>query len=252
MSPSPDFDLDADAYRRRIVVRRTEPGVVVAEMEDDFHDFVVTLQHDGSHVVAADATSKRWPWSTCPGAAEPLRKLAGMPLSTRFTDAGKWTDPKLNCTHQFDTACYAITHAAAGRENRVYDVEIPLREPETGGSRTRVWVDGALRFDWQLTWQGIVDPQPPFDAAPWRGGFMRWADDTLAPDDAEAAITLRRAADIGMGRSMDLDAIPIATQLPPVMGGICHTMQAGIVEHALRHVGSIRDFARNPERLIPD
>jgi hypothetical protein len=29
-------------------------------------------------------------------------------------------------------------------------------------------------------------------------------------------------------------------------------MQPGIVEHALRHVGSIRDFARNPERLIPD
>jgi len=67
-------------------------------------------------------------------------------------------------------------------------------------------------------------------------------------DDAERAITLRRACDIGMGRGMDLDSIPVASQLPQMMAGICHTMQPGSVEVALRHVGSIRDFSRAPER----
>jgi hypothetical protein len=249
MSSRPDFDLDADAYRRRIRVLTLEPGVVESDLQDDFHHFVITLRHDGERVESVAAQSERWPWSTCPDAALPLQKLAAMPLSRRFSAAGQWTDPKQNCTHQFDAACHAITHAAWGRAVRVYDLEIPRRDPDTGASRCRLWVDGELSLDWEIGWGGIVDPVPPFDATRWRGGFMRWADATLAEDDAERAITLRRACDIGMGRGMDLDAIPVASQLPQTMAGVCHTMQPGVVEVAFRHVGSIRDFARTPAAL---
>lgn len=252
MSSRPDFDLDADAYRRRIRVVTLEPGVVESDLQDDFHHFVITLRHDGEHVTSAEASSHRWPWSTCPDAAVPLRQLAGMPLSRRFTAAGRWTDPKQNCTHQFDAACHAITHAAANRAERVYDLEIPRRDPETGASHCRLWVDGEAALAWDVTWEGITAPEAPFDAAPWKGGFMRWADETLPEDEAERAITLRRACDIGMGRGMDLDSIPIASQLPVVMSGVCHSMQPGVVEVALRHVGSIRDFARDPDRLDAD
>jgi len=252
MTTAPCFDLDADAYRRRIRVRTTEPGVVVSELEDDFHHFVVSLHHDGQRVLSCQNTSLRWPWATCPDAAVPLRKLAGMSLSRRFTAAGHWTDPKQNCTHQFDAACHAITHAASGRESRVYDLEIPLRDREHGRSDVRLWVDGTRRLAWSIDWNGIVDAAPPFDRAPWRGGFMRWADANLSEDDAECAIALRRACDIGMGRGMDLDGVPVAAQLPHSMAGICHTMQPGIVEVAFRHVGSIRDFSREPRRLLPD
>jgi hypothetical protein len=254
MSPSsePDFDLDADAYRRRIRIATVEPGLVVSELEDDFHHFIVTLRHDGKRVESVDCESRRWPWATCPGAAESLRKLAGMPLERRFTAAGRWTDPKQNCTHQFDTACYAITHAASGRSGRVYDVEVPRRDVETGATRVRSWVDSAADLVWHIEWGGIVEPSPPFDVAPWKGGFMRWADATLEPDAAERAITIRRACDIGMGRGMDLDGVPVAAQLPAMMAGICHTMQPGVIELAIRNVGSIRDFAAHPERLIAD
>jgi Protein of unknown function (DUF2889) len=250
MSPSrPAFALDADAYRRRIVISTVEPGVIRSDLEDDFHHFVITMHHDGEHVASVAAESHRWPWSTCPGAAEPLRALAGMRLAPRFTAAGAWSDPKQNCTHQFDAACYAITHAAAGRDRRVYDIEVPMRDLTTGATRARLWVDGALDLVWEITWEGLTDARPPFTEAPWKGGFMRWADTTLAPDAAERAITLRRGCDIGMGRSMDLDAVPVASELPPLMAGVCHTMQPGIVETARRNVGSIRDFSAHPERL---
>jgi hypothetical protein len=249
MSSRPAFDLEADAYRRRIRVTTVEPRVVRSDLQDDFHHFVITLLHDGEHVVSVDAESLRWPWSTCPGAAEPLRRLTGMRLEPRFTAAGRWTDPKQNCTHQFDAACHAITHAAHRRDERVYDLEIPRRDVETGASRCRSWIDGVPDLDWHIDWNGIVDAAPPFDAAPWRGGFMRWADDNLPPDEAERAIALRRACDIGMGRGMNLDAIPVADQLPESMAGICHTMQPGTVNVALRHVGSIRDYARDPDLL---
>jgi hypothetical protein len=246
------FDLDANAYRRRVRITAVEPYVVISELEDDFHCFVVTLRHDGERVVSAEAESRRWPWATCPDAAGPLRKLAGMPLERRFTAAAAWTDPKQNCTHQFDTACYAITHAAWGRTRRVYDVEVPLRDETSGESRARLWVDGVLALDWHVGWDGIIDPAPPFDQAPWKGGFMRWADKTLDPEAAENAITLRRARDIGSGRGMHLDGIPVASELSPIMAGICHTMQPGIAEVAFRHVGSIRDFSRTPEQLLPN
>lgn len=251
-APRPGFDLDSDAYRRRIRVRTVSPSVVVSELEDDFHHFRVTLTHDGESVVSCENESFRWPWTTCPDAADPLRALVGMPLSRRFTAAGSWTDPKQNCTHQFDSACAAITHAAWGRDTRVYDVEVPLRDPETGATHVRLWVDGDLRLTWDLDWNGPVDPQPPFDEAPWRGGFMRWADATLPEADAEDAIVIRRACDIGMGRGMDLDNVPVADQLPAMMAGICHTMQPAVVHVALRNVGTIRDFARDPDRLLPD
>jgi hypothetical protein len=177
-----------------------------------------------------------------------LRKLAGMALAPRFTDAARWADPRQNCTHQYDAACHAITHACWGRERRQYDIEVPLR-PRDGAASARLWVDGRMRLSWQVTWGAIVDPPPPFDAAPWKGGFMKWADATLDPDDAECAIALRRACDIGMGRNMDLDSVPRADLLPASMNGVCHTMQPGVVEHAVRHVGSIRDFSAHPERF---
>ncbi|MFM8972026.1 MAG: hypothetical protein ACKOOG_05190 [Actinomycetota bacterium] len=248
---APDFDLGADAYRRRIRLATAPDGTVTSILEDDFHHFVVTLAHDGERVTGVECRAVRWPWSTCPDAAEPLRRLEGMPLTDRFTGAGAWTDPKQCCTHQFDAAGHAITHAATGRVTRVYDIELPRRDPDTGETRARLWVDGEPALEWTVTWAGIVDPAPELAAAPWKGGFMRWADAHLPPDAAERPIALRRACDIGMGRGMDLDGIPEARLLPPSMSGVCHTMQPLVIGNASRHVGSIRDFATRPDDLAP-
>jgi len=85
---------------------------------------------------------------------------------------------------------------------------------------------------WKLSWhdgsRGLVD-SPPYDEAPWRGGFFRWADDTLDPDAAEAAIVLRRACEIAMGRGMDLEAVDSAAELGPMMGAVCYTMQPSVM-----------------------
>jgi hypothetical protein len=272
------FDLGADVYRRRILVETVEPGMVVSTLEDDFHHFVVTLRHDGTRVVDATSESFRWPWATCPAAGLQLAGLVGMELSPRFTAAARFTDASHNCTHQFDAAAHAVTHAAAGgahdvrsnrsgqravgaptiqhrREVRQYDVEIGallrvVGADGSGAGRNRLWVDGQFAMEWRLQpGRGIVDPPPPFDEAPWKGGFMRWADATLPPDAAERAIVLRRACDIGMGRGMPLDAIPVASQLPSGMSGVCYAQQPETAPDGVRHRGSIRDFSTNPELL---
>jgi Protein of unknown function (DUF2889) len=242
------------SYRRRLRVVASAPGVVEGGLEDDFHYFQVTLTHDGAQVVTMEASSRRWPWTTCPGAAEPLRALVGMPLSPRCLAVGDWTDPKANCTHMFDLAGLAVAHAARGGPvgtTRQYDVEIPIGAQAGGRTEVRLWRDGEPRLTWALEGRSCVAP-PPYSEARWRGGFLRWADANLPVDEAEAAIVLRRACDIGMGRGMDLDAVPQAIALLDVQGRICHTMQPGVVELAERNRGTTRDFDPDPDRLLAE
>jgi Protein of unknown function (DUF2889) len=239
-------------YRRRIRLVRIEPGVVWGGLEDDFHHFQVTLRHDGTHVTGITMHAERWPWATCPEAGRNLEALVGMGLSDRCTAVAAVTDPKMNCTHQFDLAGLCVTHAARDIEVRQYDVELP---PPAGGELVpRLWVDGELALEFHLAadvarTRSLLGP-PQFVDAPWRGGFMKWAEANLPAEEAEAAIVLRRSCDIGMGRGMDLEAIPVAIDLAEIMTGVCYSMQPEVMPVAFRNRGSIRDFGRHPDALL--
>jgi hypothetical protein len=234
-------------FRRRIRMVTTEPGAVEAALEDDFHHFVVTLRHDDERVLEVAGRAVRWPWSSCADAVVPLRQLEGMTLSAHCTAVGGSADPRANCTHLFDLAGLAVAHAARGTTRRQYDAEIP--RPVEGRSRVRLWRDGMPVLEWHLVNGAVVDA-PPYSEVPWNGGFMRWADSTLEPDAAEAAIVLRRACTIGSGRGMDLDVYDQAGDLAPIMSGVCFTMQPERIHVALRIKGSVRDFADEPQALL--
>jgi len=238
-------------YRRRIRTVAVDDGVVEGGLEDDFHHFEITLRHDGERVTRVESRSRRWPWRTCPDAAANLGPIEGMPLSTHCTAIAEVADPRMNCTHQFDLTGLCVSHAARDDQRRQYDAELP---PAVDGiTHPRLWRDGELVLAWTLSTRerGLVD-SPPYDEAPWRGGFFRWADATLDPDAAEAAIVLRRACEIGMGRGMDLEAVDSAAELGPMMGAVCYTMQPSVMPVAFRNRGSIRDFARHPGALLED
>lgn len=242
------------SYRRRIRAVMASPGVVEGGLEDDFHHFTVRLSHDGVLVTSVEAHAHRWPWTTCPDAAMPLRALEGMELSPRCLAVGTHADPKQNCTHMFDLAGLAVAHAARGGPvgtTRQYDIEIPAAAQSGSPTKVRCWRDGQLVHEWTLEGRSCVSPEP-FASAPWRGGFLRWADETLDVDQAESAIVLRRACDIGMGRGMDLDAVDRADEMEALMLGVCYTMQPAQIRVALRNKATIRDFDADPEALLAD
>ncbi len=238
-------------YRRRIRLVRIDPTTVWGGLEDDFHHFEVTLTHDATQVQSVTMEAFRWPWTTCPEAGPGLRRLEGMQLSDRCTAVADVDDPRHQCTHQFDLAGLCVSHAARETARREYEVAL-LPSGDDGYTPT-LWRDGELLHQWTLAGPGmarvLVDP-PPFTDAPWKGGFIKWADRTLAPLDAEAAIILRRACDIGMGRAMDLEAIDAAEELGSIMTGVCYSMQPDTMPVAFRARGTIRDFGAHPNALL--
>src|SRR5207245_277647 len=104
--------------------RQSEQPMVSAELEDDFHHFRVTVAHDGARVTGVRGVGVRFPWSTCPLAADRLAPLVGMPLSVRSTAVGDVVSARDNCTHMFDLAGLAVAHAARVGARRQYDVVV--------------------------------------------------------------------------------------------------------------------------------
>lgn len=239
------------SYRRRIRVVNTAPLEVVGGLEDDFHRFVVVVRHDSRRVTDLEARPERWPWTTCPDAGRQLDALVGMELSPRCLAVGDVTNPRLQCTHQFDLAGLAIAHATRALEVRQYDVEIPYGAQSGGRRDVRLWRDGELLLAWTLDGHHCAAPAPYSDA-PWRGGFLRWADQSLPFDDAEAAIVLRRSCDIGLGRGADLESYPRASQLAIASTGICYTFQPETAAVSFRQIGTIRDWDGRVDEMLAD
>jgi hypothetical protein len=236
-------------YRRAFLLVAQE-GRVVADMEDDFHRFRVVVEHDRERVTRVGAETRRVPWTECAGAAAKLRSLEGMPLSRRHSAAGRYADPRVNCTHLFDVATLAIAHAAAGRTRRRYDVEIPDRRD--GRTQARLARDGAPLLAWEVEGAKVLAPDPYTGLDLGGIAFLLWTEKRLDPELAEAALLLRRACFISMGRLRDLDAAADASAYVGLAPGSCHTFTPGVAERALRVRGATLEFSEHPEQLLAD
>lgn len=235
-------------YLRRIVLTAPASGRVEAALEDDFHRFEVTLRHNGEEVTECTGRAVRYPWTECPGAVDALAALAGVPLLSRGTSIGDFVDPHANCTHLFDLAGLAVAHAAAGREGREYLAAVPDRDAQWR-TRAELRRDGEVVLGWDVEGIEIRGPAP-YDGVRLRGGFLRWADQHLDAETAEAATVLRRACEISMGRHTPWDELETAAEVGDFMLGVCHTFQPGRAEVALRVKGSVQDFSDRPEALL--
>ena len=236
-------------YRRRIRLATTAPGVVRAELEDDYHHFRCTLTHADGVITGCEGEAVRHPWTTCPGAMGLLRSLVGTPLDARSTSIFGRVRGNEHCTHLVDLAGLAIAHAYAGRTERQYDLTVPDRV----GTRCEPVLerDGEVLLHWVVDGVTIEDP-PPFASVGVTGGFREFVERELDVDIAEAAVVLRRGTMISWGRSMQLDDVTVAVELGDTMLGSCHTFTVGTAEHAERKRGSTWDFTAAPDRLLDD
>jgi hypothetical protein len=236
----------ARVFHRMIRLECLAPGRVVAGLADDAHHFTLVLEHDAARVVRVAGRAHRFPWDACPGATARLREITGMALSPRSTAVGKHTRARENCTHLFDLAGLAVAFAARGDALRAYHATV--RDRDDGGEGATLARDGAPLLHWQLRAGQIEAPEPYAGIALRGGGFLAWAESSLAQDEAEAAIVLRRASAIGRVRHFPFHRHVRASDTQAV-NGQCFTFQPGVAEQALRQPDTRHDYSQRTDAL---
>lgn len=241
--------------RRLIELRRDDDGAAIGWLEDDFHHFGVTLEHDGKTITGISAASERFPFTTCPLAGHNLQGMVGHSLSRRSTDVGAMIHMREQCTHMFDLAGLAMAHAASGRSRRRYECIIPDREIvawEAGKRRLlgsgEAWLlrDGVEVLRWQIDGRMITGPEE-WAGQPMIEGF-RDRTEKMSIDEAEAATVLRRAVMISAGRTLDPDLFPTARDRG--QSGVCFTFLEENRDDGKRVYGSTLNFENSSQGML--
>ncbi|MBW8812792.1 MAG: DUF2889 domain-containing protein [Caulobacterales bacterium] len=229
-------------FRRAI---RIEAGTdwAQAEIEDDFHHFVVRLRHDGRQVTAGRGEAVRHPWSLCPAAGAALSALEGLALSPNPAAVFTHTDPLGQCTHMFETAGLALSQAFRGPGARRYDAH--ATDAVDGRSEVVLARDGQAVARWVL--QDGVIAEPAEHAGRRPAEFRSRTLSELPPEAAEHLLILRRAAILGPARTIDVDQFPTAADMK--RGHACFVFSPARAARAQRRYGSVRDFSTGPGPL---
>ncbi len=234
-------------YRRSIVLVNT-PGMTWGELEDDFHHFRIEVDHDGEVATDARGLAIRGPWQSCFDSPDAIRAAIGMRVGGTSTSIGRHTRARDNCTHLFDVTGLAVAHVGRVEPQRRYDIECTERSADDTFV-ARLVRDGEEVLEWHVEGLDIAAPEE-WVGAPLRSGFIRWAEERLEPELAEAAIALRRVLDISMGRLKDLDELNEAAEVGGVMAGKCYTYTPEIRLGSLRMRGSAKDFTDHSDRVL--
>jgi hypothetical protein len=243
--PNPHYGKGV--FRRRIRLDG-QPGVVVAELEDDYHGFRSRVYHDGSRVIDIQAQAIRIPMTTCDGATRPIRALIDMPLATAAVDISHQVNPRANCTHLYDLTLLAIAHARRGITVWQYDVSVgdELDQPV----HAIVQRNGKIVLDW-LTQQRRIQQPLQFAGNSLHKGFTAWATQAFSGDEREAAFVLQKGYFVAQARAYDIDRLagtPVNPESPMI--GVCYTYSADVVVNARRTGNKARDFSDCPEQLL--
>jgi hypothetical protein len=199
-------------YTRRVIRMASwdtaTGGEIRTVVEDDYHHFRVGISHDGTRVTRTFTDAVRRPYDICLGAGDRLQELVGLELSPDPSFAQRQVDARLQCTHQFDIAALALAAAARGIKARRYDAAVP--DPENGRTTAILKRDGVPILQWEMQRSTITGPDP-YTGHDIGKGFTAWVASTLAPDEAEAALVLRRVVFISGGRNLSqafVDSLP--------------------------------------------
>jgi len=242
-------------FRRVVDLRREDAGAVVGWLEDDFHHFGVTLEHDGTIITKVRVASERYPFTTCSLAASNLHGMVGQKLEPRCTEIGAMVPMREQCTHMFDLAGLAMAHAASGRSQRQYeavtlDRDIVAWEPGRrrllGAGEAWLLRDGEEVLRWQIEKRMITGPKE-WSGQPMVEGF-RARTEKMTIDEAEAASVLRRAVMVSAGRTLDPDLFASARDRG--QSGVCYTFLEENRDAGKRIFGSTLNYEKGSEGML--
>lgn len=261
LHPNPDYGNGC--LRRKVLLRKTTDlsrtpaqgqQMVIAELEDNCHQFRVRLFHDGNKVCEVNGDALRFPNDTCPGAVDLLSRLIGVELGNGPGAFAKTTNPREFCTHLFDLACLAYTHASrplssfAG-DTRLYHAIIKDEDDE-GIQDAQVLINDKPVIHWHLK-NHVVQDEGVAKNANVHSGFTRWATANLQGDELEAGIVLAKTNFVAMSRRVDTEKVAGTQLVKGIMPkDICYTYRSPVMENAHHLHNSTRDYSDTPEQML--
>ena len=238
------------AFRRRLRMIAPDPQTVVVGLEDDMHHYEAALTHDGRHITKASAAGPRMPWEPCSGALDQLQALVGCPLTTTASEVFAWTDVRQQCTHLYDAAVLGVLHAARGRVGtRQYDATVPDWDQPPFDA----WIerDGIEVCRWRMAATLEIESPEPFGGRQLKGGFVRWCEEVLDPEAAEAAWVLQRTVWLSGARRVELEDCDDAI-VSGLVPNVCWTSQPERYHVAFRRRGTLRDHGSSTSGMLLD
>lgn len=249
----PDYphnpDYGTGCYRRRIRLVKGD-GFVRGELEDTNHGFSVKVFHDGNVVTAIEPDAKRFPYTSCPGAIEPIKGYIGTNIHTGIRELNLHMPSSANCTHLLDLTIMSIRHAANAHPVRQWDIRITDQTSDSD-SICSVNRDGEEIFCWHARDLQLSHP-PELSGKPFYLGFGRWASQYFKTEELEAAFMLQKGYFVSLARHFDMEKMAGEPALASQDGmrGACYTYSSPAIEHGLRTSGSMRDFTDCEEKLL--
>jgi len=229
---APSFELRGPLQpMRRLVTLHCEGDRSIGRVQDNVHDFCVTLVHDGMHVTDVSAQAIRFPWTTCPMGTERLRALIGSPLAGSRAKI----DQSLQCTHMLDVAKLALVHASRGGD-REYRVEVDASD-KAGECLAVLYRDGKILFEWQIVDRVVVAPEQFAGHA--TSGRSVWSPAVEADDELrEAALVMRRGVFVFLGRGR-VRPKDVRANFFSDMTGACISFHPEQIDRAVRPPGFV-------------
>lgn len=261
LHPNPNYG--SGCLRRKVLLRKTidlsrnaaeGQQKVTAELEDNCHQFRVRLFHDGHKVCAVNGDALRFPNDTCPGAVTLLDRLVGVTLGMGPGAFAKSTNPREFCTHLFDLACLAYTHASRSPESFAGDTRlyhaIIQDEDDEGIQDAQVLINDKTVIHWHLK-NHVVQDEGIAKNANVHSGFTRWAMAHLEGDELEAAIVLAKTNFVAMSRRVDTEKVAGTQLVKGIMPkDICYTYRSPVMENAHHLHNSTVDYSHNPDAML--
>jgi hypothetical protein len=201
-------------------------------------------------VTAITGDALRVPLTSCSGAIAPLQSLVGVALDATLPAILAKAKPRNNCTHWYDLALLALTHATQRERMRIYDVEVVDQAADDASARAEVFLNGESIHRWLIDRTVIVEPQA-YAGKPVLNGFSAWAYFAFDGQQREAAFVLSKGIFVAFSRLFDMTGISGQSALKHTnMLGACYSYSPGVVETSYRNYDTVRDFSTTPEELL--
>ena len=244
----PNYAYGRGCLHRKILLRK-QGNTIHADLEDNCHVFRVRLTHDNTKVTEVSGEALRYPNNTCPGSLDLLQRLVGVALGGGPSAFAKSTNPREFCTHLFDLACLAYTHASRPAATRLYHAMV-RDEDDFGICDAQILIDGKPVVHWRLK-QHVVQDDNHFNQVNVHTGFTRWATANLKDDELEAAIVLSKANFVSMSRRVDTEKVAGTQLVNGIMPkDICYTYRSPVMERASHLHNTVVDYSDHPQDML--